>query len=168
MAKQPYRRGNRSKDRKVELLAQASRPIAPPPGLMFRSDDEREYYIKLLHYRAFDDWMPADFERLKWASETWWDICLNDTLAGDEPYIMADPKGRHYINPRFALIDRLKARHDAILRGMKIAQPAIDPKTVAKRRGDATAARAALDDDRLLAKPAAPRAGLTLVKDADR
>ncbi len=158
-SKRPQRPDARNHTRRTELLAQATQPFEPPDHLDFADPEERAYYCRLLKYRAPDDWAAADFDRLKEASGVWWDIRVNEDIAMNEDYLLHDDNGKPFINPRFTLIDRFRARHDAILRSMSIARPSLDPRTIAKRRRDAAAAAEAVTSTHpLLAQPvAAPR-----------
>lgn len=166
--KNSYRGASRTPQGRHALLAKAAKALEPPSDLEFSDPEERSYYCKLLQYRAPDDWIGADFDRLKRASSLWWDIQINESLLGEELYILENDKGTPFANPRVALIDRLQGRHDAILRGLQIARPGIDPEVVAKRRRNAQAAEAALPDDPLLARPGGARPNVIPIKGAGR
>jgi hypothetical protein len=166
--KRPQTVSARNHDRKTELLAQATAPQGAPDYLVFRSDEERDYYMRLLGYRAYHDWLAADFDRLKRASEIYWDILVNDDLAADELYILTDKEGKPFINPRFKLISAMQRDHDGILRSLQITTAGMARTTLAKRRSDARVAAEALPTDRLLARPGGSRPSNVVNLKADR
>jgi hypothetical protein len=164
----PKRASVRNRDRKSQLLAQATDAQGPPDYLVFRSDEERAYYVRLLRYRAYHDWLDADFDRLKRASEIYWDILVNDDLAADEFYVMTASDGKPFINPRFVLLERLQKTHDSVLRSLQITTAGMSRQTVAKRRTDARAAAEAVPTDRLLARPAGAKDSNVIMLKGDR